>query len=134
MARPLRVCVQGFMLSAVPMFVLGSWLRTPPLIVAFFVMGLGMSAIDLSWNMAVQAKVSEDMLSRVMAIDGFFSFVAMPVGQLLVGPLVAVFGGSRVELGAGTICLLVGAVGLSLPAINGLRLTADGATGAPAQP
>lgn len=38
------------------------------------------------------------------------------------------------DRGAEAMCLLVGAVGLSLLAINGLHLTADGASGAPAQP
>lgn len=128
LTRPLRVCLQGFMVSAVPMVVLGTWLNTPALFGAFFIMGLGMAAIGLAWNMTVQAKVTEGMLSRVMAIDGFFSFVGMPVGQLVVGPIAVLVGAQRLELGAGALCVLVGSVGLSVPAINRLRLEAEPTT------
>lgn len=128
LTRPLRVCIQGFMLSAVPMVALGSWLNTAVLFTAFFIMGLGMAAIGLAWNMTVQAKVTEGMLSRVMAIDGFFSFVGMPVGQLVVGPIAVLVGAQRLELGAAALCVLVGAVGLSVPAINRLRLEAEPTT------
>ena len=59
----------------------------------------GLAVLDLSWSLTVQEKVPEEMLSRIMAIDGFFSFVAMPAGQLLVGPLVLLVSIRTVELG-----------------------------------
>jgi MFS family permease len=120
--RPLRVCVLGFTLNALPMLVLGTWMNTAALATAFFVAGAGLSTIGLAWNLTVQEKVPEDMLSRIMAIDGFFSFVAMPIGQILVGPLATAFGTRYVELGSVALCLLVCVVGVSRPAISNLRL------------
>lgn len=120
--RPLRACVLGFTLNALPMLVLGTWVSTVPLVVAFLVAGAGLSVIGLAWSLTVQEKVPEEMLSRVMAIDGFFSFVAMPLGQVVVGPLTAAFGTRAVELGSVALCLIVCAAGLRHPALRGLRL------------
>jgi len=122
--RSLRACVLGFTASAVPMLLLGTWVNTAALGVGFFVAGVGLSVVNLSWSLTVQEKVPEQMLSRVMAIDGFFSFVAMPVGQLVVGPLAIAFGTRDVMLGSAALCVLVGAVGATRPAIRDLTLEA----------
>ncbi|HEY4270328.1 MAG TPA: MFS transporter [Galbitalea sp.] len=121
--RPLMACVLAFVLTAAPMLVLGTWVHTTALTAAFVVAGVGSSIIDLAWSLTVQEKVPEEMLSRVMAIDGFFSFVAMPVGEVLVGPFAHAFGARSVELGSIAICVLVGAVGATRPVIRNLRLT-----------
>jgi MFS family permease len=121
--RPLLSCVLCFTLYAAPMVFLAVWVNTGALAAAFFVAGVGSSVINLAWSLTVQEKVREDMLSRVMAIDGFFSFVAMPIGQIVVGPLAHGFGARDVELGSAAICLLVGLVAATRPAIRNLRLT-----------
>lgn len=120
--RPLRACVVGFTFSAAPMLVLGTWVDTVLLAGAFLVAGAGLATVNLAWSLTVQEKVPEDMLSRVMSVDGFFSFVAMPVGQLVVGPLALAFGLGGVEVGAAVLCVLVGVVGATRPAIAGVRL------------
>ena len=96
---PLRAAALGFSASALPMVALGTHVTTVLLAVAFLVAGAGISLVDLAWNLTVQEKIPEEMLSRIMSIDGFFSFVAMPIGQLSVGPLALAFGASEVELG-----------------------------------
>jgi hypothetical protein len=113
----------GFCSTAVPMLVLGTAVSTAALAGAFFVAGVGLAVLSLAWSLTVQEKVPEEMLSRIMAIDGFFSFVAMPIGQLLVGPLVLLFSTRSVELGSVAVALVVTAVALTTPAIANLRLT-----------
>jgi MFS family permease len=120
--RPLRACIFGFTLGALPMLLLATWVNTGALAVAFLVAGVGSAIINLAWNLVVQEKVREDMLSRVMAIDGFFSFVAMPIGQVAVGPLSHAFSARDVELGSVALCLLVGLIGATRPIISNLRL------------
>lgn len=122
MRRSLRACVLGFTGSAVPMLLLGTWVNTAALAVGFLVAGVGLAVVNLSWSLTVQEKVPEHMLSRVMAIDGFFSFVAMPIGQLVVGPLAIAFGSRDVMLGSAALCVLVGAIGATRPAIRDLEL------------
>lgn len=121
--RPMHAIMLGFCSTAVPMLVLGTAVSTAALAGAFFVAGVGLAVLSLAWSLTVQEKVPEEMLSRIMAIDGFFSFVAMPIGQLLVGPLVLLFSTRSVELGSVAVALVVTAVALTTPAIANLRLT-----------
>ena len=120
--RPLIACQVGFVTIAAPMLVLALWRHTSGLVVAFVIAGFGMATINLAWNLVVQEKVPEEMLSRIMAIDGFFSFVAMPIGQLLVGPFTHAFGARDVELGCVVLTLITFAVGYTNRALQNLRL------------
>jgi MFS family permease len=122
---PLRACVIGFGFSALPMLVLGVYVETWLLALAFVAAGAGLSLLDLAWNLTVQEKVPEEMLSRIMSIDGFFSFVAMPIGQLAVGPLAIAFGTRDVELGCAVVMLLVVAVAATRRRITAVRLEPD---------
>ena len=40
----------------------------------------------MGWNLAMQENIDDDMLSRAYSYDALGSFVAMPIGQLAVGP------------------------------------------------
>jgi len=122
---PLRLTLIGFFGSALPMLVLAGGISTPALTGAFLVAGAGLGLINLAWSLTVQEKVREDMLSRVMAIDGFFSFVAMPLGQMLVGPLAGSLGHRELEYVSAGLCLIVLVVGVCARPIRTLRL--DGA-------
>ncbi|MCU1623754.1 MAG: Major facilitator transporter [Frankiales bacterium] len=127
--RPLLAAQFGFVTTAVPMVVLALWTHTVPLAAAFFMAGCGSAVINLAWGLTVQEKVPERMLSRIMAIDGFFSFVAMPIGQIIVGPLTHYLGVRSVELGAAGLCLLTFLVGATRGPIRGLHLYGPGGQG-----
>jgi MFS family permease len=129
--RPLLACQYGFLTMAVPMLVLGLWVKTPALAVAFFIAGCGSALLNLSWSLCVQEKVPEAMLSRIMAIDGFFSFVAMPIGQIVVGPFAQAFSPEAVQLGAAGLCGLTFVVGATRSSIRGLRLSGPAASAGP---
>lgn len=121
--RPMHAIMLGFCSTAVPMLVLGTAVSTVALAGAFLIAGIGLAVLNLAWSLTVQEKVPEEMLSRIMSIDGFFSFVAMPLGQLLVGPLVLLSSIRTVELGSVALAVAVTAAALATPAIASLRLT-----------
>ena len=121
--RPMHLIMLAFVGWCVPMLVLGTRVEVWLLSVAFIVAGGSLSLLDLAWNMTVQEKVPEHMLSRIMAIDGFFSFVATPIGQVAVGPLALAFGAGRVELGCFVAALAACAFALSRRVITDVRLT-----------
>ena len=121
---PLRLTLVGFTASAIPMALLGATAGTLALACGFLIAGAGSGLINLAWSMTVQEKVREDMLSRVMAIDGFFSFVAMPLGQVAIGPIAGAAGHARVEYGSAALCVVVLLVGLCVRPIRRLRLDA----------
>lgn len=120
--RPLLVIQVGFLTSAAPMVVLGLLVRTPLLAAAYFTVGCGMAALHLAWSLTVQEKVPEAMLSRIMAIDGFFSFVAMPIGQLAVGPVAHSIGQSHTELVCAGLVGVTFIVSMTSRPLRNLRL------------
>lgn len=62
------------------------------------------------------------MLSRIMAIDGFFSFVANPIGQLAAGPIAVAFGIGRVLVGCFLVALAVAVFAATRPRLTAVRL------------
>ncbi|GAA5119886.1 MFS transporter [Alloalcanivorax gelatiniphagus] len=123
LTRPMKAIMVAFVLWCVPMLVLGTHVDVWLLAAAFAVAGAALSLLDLSWNLLVQEKVPEAMLSRIMAIDGFFSFVAMPIGQVAVGPLAGAFGPSSVEIGFFVVAVLVAGFALTRRVLTDLTLT-----------
>ncbi|WP_344879748.1 MFS transporter [Allokutzneria multivorans] len=98
-------------LGALPLIALGTGAGVSWLVVAAFVGGLGSSAAAISWETSLQEHVPSESLSRVSAYDALLSYVAIPFGQLSVGPATEAFGGSAVATGAG----IVFAVAVLLP-------------------
>jgi hypothetical protein len=90
--RPLFWGMLGCTLYGVPMVVLGVHPQLIAAMVAVFVGGAGIEVFSLGWSLAMQEHVPDDMLSRAYSYDALGSFVAIPVGQLAVGPLGSAFG------------------------------------------
>ena len=107
--RPLLWGMVGCALFGLPMLVLGLHPTLVAVMVASFVSGAGIEVFSLGWNLAMQEHVPDEMLSRAYSYDALGSFVAIPVGQLAVGPLGAAFGVRDVLLACGiayaVICL-----------------------------
>ncbi|MGF9760452.1 MFS transporter [Microvirga sp. 0TCS3.31] len=120
---PMKVIMIAFVGWCVPMLVLGTHVTVWALSASFVLAGAALSVLDLSWNLLVQEKVPEAMLSRIMAIDGFFSFVATPIGLVAIGPLAAAFGAGPVELACFATAVLVAAFALTRRTITDVRLT-----------
>lgn len=129
--RPLLWGMLGISLLGVPIFLLGAQPTVLVLVAAAFVAGAGTEVFGMGWNLAMQENVPDEMLSRVYSYDMLGSYVAMPIGQVAVGPLALAFGYGEVLVVSGVLyvvtCLLV----LLSPAVRRLpRVTTTGATGA----
>ena len=61
----------------------------------------------MGWNLAMQENVDESQLSRAYSYDALGSFVAMPLGQLVYGPLGDRFGYAPVLAVSGVVYVLV---------------------------
>ncbi|SEL57804.1 MFS transporter [Streptacidiphilus jiangxiensis] len=88
-------------LSALPLMALGAGLPVPWLLAAGFLGGLGFTLSSIGWDTTLQEHVPKGLLSRVSAYDDLFSYLAIPVGQLAVGPVAAAFGPQAVTTVAG---------------------------------
>ena len=110
---PLRAGMLGCLVFAVPLLMLGLDPHVVPLVGGdASLAGAGMEVFGLGWNLAMQENVPEEMLSRAYSYDALGSFVAIPVGQLVYGPLGEWFGtepraGGQRRRSTPGICLLV---------------------------
>lgn len=100
--HPMRLGMAGMLCEVPVLLVLGLVPSAPGLAVAAFFAGVGGAMFGIAWETALQQHVPGDRLSRVSSYDALGSFVAIPVGQLLAGPLAAVFG-VREVIGVGAV-------------------------------
>lgn len=90
--HPLRAGMLGCAMFGAPLLMLGLDPQVLPLVAAAFLAGMGMEIFGLGWNLAMQENIDEEVLSRAYSYDALGSFVAMPIGQIVYGPLGAAFG------------------------------------------
>ncbi len=91
--RPLLVGMLAIATVGLPLLLLGASPELLPLLVAAFIAGAGIELFNLGWTLAMQEHIEERMLSRAFSYDALGSLVAVPLGQLVYGPL-----GRRVRL------------------------------------
>ncbi|MGN6576191.1 MAG: MFS transporter [Nocardioides sp.] len=119
--RPLLVGMLGCSLLSVPLTLLGVAPHLVLLIIATFVAGAGIETFGIGWTLAMQENIEDRMMSRAFSYDALGSFVAMPVGQLLYGPLGEHFGSRDVLLWSGIAYAAIALLTLSSRSVRKLE-------------
>jgi predicted MFS family arabinose efflux permease len=93
--RPMLVCCAAVLLIAPAMTLLA--LRAPAPLIAIFnaLGGSGMGMFGALWQTTLQQHVREEALSRVSAWDWMGSYLFLPLGLILAGPVSDVIGISQ---------------------------------------
>jgi MFS family permease len=73
------------------------------LLLAAFVTGLAIEQFGVAWETTVQEHVPADKLARVYSYDMVGSFVAIPVGQVVAGPVADAVGVETALVGAAVL-------------------------------
>ena len=115
----------GMSLLAGPILMLGLDSRVLPLVAFAFVAGCGTEVFSIGWQTAYHEHIPNEILSRVTSYDALGSFVAIPVGTLLVGPLAAAFGVREVVVVSGIVYVAICALTLLSRSVRDLQ-RADG--------
>lgn len=119
--HPRRDLFIGAMLAglyALPIFMLSQNASAALLIVGFFIAGMSLGLFGVTWAHSLQTHIPPDKLARVYAYDAMGSFIAIPFGQLVAGPLATNFGMSAVlMMSALAVVMATAGVGL-VPAIR----------------
>jgi MFS family permease len=123
--RPLLWGMLGCTLYGVPMAVLGVHPHVVAGMVAVFVGGAGIEVFSLGWSLAMQEHVPDDMLSRAYSYDALGSFVAIPVGQLAVGPIGAAVGVRETLLVCGILYVVICLATLGSRSVRDLQRAND---------
>ena len=107
--------------EVLPMLALGVLPHLGLLLAASFLAGLGIEQFSVAWETSMQEHVPADKLARVYSYDMVGSFVAIPVGQVAVGPIAQAVGVEATLVGAATLIGLAVVGMLSSPDVRNLR-------------
>jgi MFS family permease len=121
LARPLLAGMVGMLTFCVPLTVLGAEPHVVPLMLAAFVAGAGVEVFSIGWSVTMQENIDESVLSRAYSYDALGSFVAIPVGQALFGPLGEAFGLRPVILTSAVVYGVVVLLVLSSRSVRDMR-------------
>lgn len=122
-SRPLLAGLLGLVAASAELFVLGLFPDARLLLALSLIAGTGVSVFGIGWTTSLQQNVPADRLSRVSSYDGVGSFVAVPMGQILAGPVAAALGASATVSGAGAVVSLVCIICLLVPSVRRLTST-----------
>jgi MFS family permease len=76
------------------------------LLLCAFLAGFALEQFAVAWETTMQEHVPADKLARVYSYDMLGSFVAIPLGQVVAGPLAERYGASTTLVAAAVLCLL----------------------------
>jgi MFS family permease len=112
------VCTAG---GAVWLFALALLPQPVVLLPAAFVTGVAMEQFAVAWDVALQEHIPAEKLARVYSYDAVGSFLAIPIGQVVAGPIATLVGPRTAILGAGVLIILAVLVMLANPQVRTLR-------------
>ncbi|NYH51638.1 MFS family permease [Nocardiopsis arvandica] len=122
--QPRRALVFGTALvaaHALPFLALTGPSPLPVLFAAMFVAGVAVEQFTVAWEVSVQENVPQEKLSRVYSYDALGSFVAMPVGQIAIGPFAESFGPGAALVLVSSLTLLATLAAVSSRSVRTLR-------------
>jgi MFS family permease len=125
--RPRRLLLAGFStLGLMPVWAAAYvWPGALTGVMAGAVLGFaGLTFFGVAWDTALQDHIPHHLLARVASWDILTSFVGMPLGNALAGPLADRFGTHPVLLGAAVVLLVAGLAPLALRGTRQLKSAA----------
>jgi MFS family permease len=100
---------------------MGLGLPLSVLIVFSLLCGCGLAIHIALWFTVFQQNVPEESLSRVSSYDSFGSFVLLPLGAALAGPVAAVVGVQETLIGAAIVIAITQAIVYAQPSVHAIR-------------
>ena len=93
------------------------------LVLTAFVAGASIELFGIGWDLSMQQHIPPHLLSRVYAYDALGSLVAIPIGQVLAGPLAAAVGVQEAVVLCGLAVMVAGGLAIAVPAVRRLERT-----------
>lgn len=121
--RPLFVGMLGVLGWSPLLLVLAAEPRVGVLIATSLLAGAAIELFGLGWDLSMQQHIPAHQLSRVYSYDALGSLVAIPIGQLLAGPLAAAVGVQKAVVLCGLGIVAAGAGAMAVPAVRRLERT-----------
>ncbi|MGZ8694187.1 MAG: MFS transporter [Gaiellaceae bacterium] len=123
--RILLVASVAILLTVPAFFLLAIPAPLVVLVVASALSGLGIEVFSVMWDTAMQQQIPQDRLSRVYSYDALGSFICIPIGLSVAGPLSELLGVGGALVFAGLVTLVATGLVLLVPDVRTLRRTDD---------
>ncbi|WNI20516.1 MFS transporter [Streptomyces sp. ITFR-16] len=120
--RPMAPALGLMTLGGLPLVLLGTGAHTFWLAASAFAAGVASEFFTVAWSTVWHHHVPEQLSTRVGAYDEFGSFASIPVGQLSVPVLAAVFGTAAVAVTAGGLIATAMLLPLLLPSLRRIEI------------
>jgi MFS family permease len=116
--RPLVVGNLGLVLGGLPLVLLARPTGTWPIAAAMLASSFGLALLNTLWSFVVQARIPEEVISRVSSWDWLISLVINPLGLAVAGPIAAAAGFRTALLAAAAVVALPNLVIAFAPSIR----------------
>jgi MFS family permease len=104
--RILRVATYSVFSIALVLLALAGPAPLPVVIAASFLTGFGIEIFGVLWDTAMQQEIPQEKLSRLYSYDALGSWVLMPIGMIVAGPLGDAIGERATFLGAAVLVVV----------------------------
>jgi predicted MFS family arabinose efflux permease len=132
--RPLLFGMACAALASAPLLALALWPNIPALLATSFINGVAVAQFGVLWETAMQQEVPESVLARVYSYDMLGSLLAIPLGQVTIGPLAQAIGITTTLLCASALIVGASVVAMATPSVRGIRRERRAADPAEAAP
>jgi MFS family permease len=102
-------------------FSLGLHARIVFVAAALFLLGVALEQFSVAWDVSLQENVPEEKLGRVYSVDALCGFAAIPLGEVLAGPLSTRYGTDPILIGAGSVIVVATLLTLLVPEVRRLE-------------
>jgi MFS family permease len=120
-SRPLLVGCSVVILMPPVLVLLALGAPLPSILAAAVAMGLGVEVFGIFWDTSLQQHVPAYALSRVSSYDALGSFIFIPLGQLLAGPIAEAIGVDETLYLAAAIVTFAVVAMIATPDVRQLR-------------
>jgi MFS family permease len=104
--RPLLIGVVVTLFDALPLLALAEAPRLVMLLMVMFVVGAVTEQFGIAWDTTMQQHIPQDKLARVYSYDAIGSILAIPLGEILIGPIALRIGIANALLGAAALIIV----------------------------
>ncbi|GAB3208212.1 MFS transporter [Marinactinospora thermotolerans] len=116
----LRFGVALILLEALPLVALAEAPHVPLLLPLMFFVGMATEQFGVAWEVSLQQNIPSDRLARVYSYDALGSFLAMPVGEMVAGPIAHRLGTDTTLLGMAALLIVATLATLAVPGVRSL--------------
>jgi MFS family permease len=120
-ARPLLVGTLAMFVTSLPIFALAGPAPLALVAAAAFVSGVGIEIFAVMWDLTMQEQIPPETLSRVSSYDALGSFIFIPLGAVVAGPLADAVGLTETLVAAGLVVVVTTAAVLFVDDVRTLR-------------